>query len=808
MEAPLAGIRVLDFGMAAVGPISAEYMGFLGATVIKIESPSGDIVRRGKGGAADWGGHTFLGNNIGKRGIILDLKQDEDRAIALDLTKTADILLENFRSPEILERLGLGWDVISKLNPRLIYLQSSAFGPVGPMVGKPSNDWVTQAYGGLTSVTGEPGGRAEFSRGTSSLDWNGAMVNLEALLIALYVRNRTGKGLRINTSQFQSTLITATTRIAEFIATGAAPGPLGSARANIVPDQTFATADSYVSVSAVNNRLFARLAGALGRPDLATDARFATPAARVEHREALVADLEGMFRTKTSDQWVSLLREARVPVGEFQKHDTLAESLLNNPQVQAQGLVTILEQTGGGDILSQQPHWKFDKTQPSIQRPSPMFGEHQDEVMAELRAWTPQAAPALLPGGGGLAMAGLKVVDFSQGVSGPMAGMQLGDLGADVIKIEPPEGDWMRQTPPFQGGESALHLQLNRNKRSLAVDLKTPEGVALAKRLVAEADVVIEGYRPGVMARLGLDYDALAEDHPGLVYCSISGYGSSGPLADVPATELDIQIAVGATRHVGPLGGAPIRFGYDLSSASAGMAGVQGIIAALLYRDRTGQGQHVETSLLAAEIAVHQWAFTAERHPLDRTSKAYNGPRVPQDFGFMSAEGPVHVAGRGYDANWVPLITALGRAELLEDPRFSTEKEFQLHLSELTPLLNETFGTMTREDIRRLVEDEVGATFSLMLNAAEIASDPQTAAVNGMPMLEGHPTAGSMQTVNVPWLFADPVADATRMPAPLLGQHTEEVAREAGLDDAELARLTSTGTLVTTTAGALTGRGG
>ena len=805
MEAPLKGIRVLDFGMAAVGPISAEYMGFLGADVIKIESPSGDIVRRGKGGAAGWGGHTFLGNNIGKRGIILDLKQDEDRAVALELAKTADILLENFRSPEILERLGLGWDVISKLNPRLIYLQSSAFGPVGPMVGKPSNDWVTQAYGGLTSVTGEPGGGAEFSRGTSSLDWNGAMVNLEALLIALYVRNRTGKGLRINTSQFQSTLITATTRIAEFVATQVAPGPSGSARPNIVPDQAFATADGYVSVSAVNDRLWQRLCTAIGREDLAADARFATPAARVEHREALVPALGVVFRTKPSHAWVSMLREARVPVGEFQKHDTLAESLLNNPQVQAQNLVTILEQTGGGDILSQQPHWKFDKTQPGIQRPSPMFGEHQDEVMAELQAWQPSPAPAPLPHSGDLAMSGLKVVDFSQGVSGPLAGMQLGDLGADVIKVEPPQGDWMRQTPPFQGGEGAVYLQLNRNKRSIAVDLKTPDGLALAKRLAAGADVVIEGYRPGVMARLGLDSATLSKDNPRLVYCSISGYGSTGPLAEAPATELDIQIAVGATRHVGPVGKEPVRFGYDLSSAAAGMAGVQGILAALLYRDRTGQGQHVETSLLAAEIAVHQWAFTAERHPFDRTSKAYTGPRVPQDFGFMTKEGPVHVAGRGYEANWVPLLKAFGRAELLEDPRFSTEQQFALHLHELTPLLNETLSTMTREAVRRIVEDEVGATFSLMLNVGEIAGDAQTHAVNAMPMLEGHPTTGPMQTVNVPWLFADRVADATRMPAPLLGQHTAEIAADAGLDAAEVARLTAAGTLASTKTGELTG---
>src|SRR5581483_11722033 len=170
-----------DFGMAAVGPISAEYMAWLGADVIKVESPGGDLVRRGKGDAGNWAGHTFLGNNIGKRGIILDLKKDEDHETALQLIKTADILLENFRSPEILERLGLGWDVISKVNPRLIYLQSSAFGPVGPMVGKPSFEWVTQAVGGVTSVTGQPGGAPEFSRGIAGFDWNGAMINLEAL---------------------------------------------------------------------------------------------------------------------------------------------------------------------------------------------------------------------------------------------------------------------------------------------------------------------------------------------------------------------------------------------------------------------------------------------------------------------------------------------------------------------------------------------------------------------------------------------------------------------------------------------------
>ena len=175
MDTPLTGIRVLDFGMAAVGPIAAEYLGWLGADVIKVESPAGDMVRRGKGGYDDWGGHTFLGNNIGKRGIVLDLKDDGDRATALALAKTADVLLENFRSPDVLPRLGLPWERLREANPRLIYLQSSAFGPRGPMVGKPSVEWITQAFGGVTSVQGSraarPSSRAARRRSTGTARW-------------------------------------------------------------------------------------------------------------------------------------------------------------------------------------------------------------------------------------------------------------------------------------------------------------------------------------------------------------------------------------------------------------------------------------------------------------------------------------------------------------------------------------------------------------------------------------------------------------------------------------------------------------
>ena len=792
MEAPLAGIRVLDFGMAAVGPISAEYLAWLGADVIKIESPSGDMVRRGKGGK-DWAGHTFNGNNIGKRGIILDLKKDEDREVALELAKTADVLLENFRSPAILERLGLGWSKLHELNPRLIYLQSSAFGPVGPLDGKPSVEWVTQAYGGTTSLQGPAGGPPEFSRGTSSLDWNGAMINTEALLIALFVRARTGQGMRVQTSQFQSTLIAGTTRIAEYLATGNVPERLGSGRANVVPDQAFQTADGYITVTAPHDRLWQKLCAAIDRADLAADARYATMAARVEHRAALVPALEATFRARTSAQWVERLRAAQVPVGEFQKQPTLAESLLEHPQVTAEHMVSILKMEGG-EFVTAEPHWHFDKTQARWLRPAPSFGEHQAEVMAELKAFTP-APPQPVKPLDDLALYGLKVVDFSQGVAGPLAGMQLGDLGADVVKIEPPTGDWLREIPPFQAGEGALFLQLNRNKRGTAVDLKTRAGVAFAKRLVAQADIVIEGYRPGVMQRLGLDYATLSAGNPRLIYCSISGHGTTGPLANQPATELDVQATVGANRHLGVPGEPPLRFGYDQASISGGMSGVQGILAALIWREKTGLGQHVEVSMLGSEVGVYQWSFTAERHPFDRASNAFTGLAAAPDHGYQTADGPVFINNfREYEAGWVPFLKGIGRADLLDDPRFGSREAILAYLDDLREEINHTIKTWTWEQVAHVVEDEVGGMFARMLDIAQVVAHPQTEALGAIQTIR-HPVAGDIRVLGIPWLFDTEVASLRTAP-PILGQHTAEVAREFGYSDAEVAQLSAAGTLV------------
>ncbi|MYE47160.1 MAG: CoA transferase [Chloroflexi bacterium] len=804
-EAPLTGIRVLDLGQAAVGPVAAEYLAWLGADVIKVESPQGDMVRNTRPELRGMG-HTFLGNNLGKRGIVLDLKQPGDFARGENLIRSADVLVENFRSPEVMERLGLGWDHLRELNPRLIYLQSSAFGPVGPMVGMTSNEWFSQAAGGATSLSGQPGGAPEISRGTASIDWNGAAVNLESLLVGLWVRERTGRGMRIHNSQLQSTIFGATTRIAEFLATDEPPPRLGSARSNIVPDQAFVTAEGDVAVSALNQRLWTRLCDALERRDLLDDPRFASNALRVANREALVPQLEAAFAARSASEWVERLRAARVPASEVRTGLPLIEGLLAHPQARGQRFLSVMD-TPWGAMGTAEPHWRFDKTRARIAGPSPAQGQHTEEVLRDLEgevAALPPAPPAASSGAddgaaAAPALAGLRVLDLSQGVSGPICAMQLGDLGADVIKIEPPEGDWVREVGPFHSPdegepESALYLQLNRNKRGIALDLKSAEGRAVLERLLAGADVLIEGYRPGVMERLGLGYEELSNRHPRLVYLSVSGLGAEGPLAGAPASELDVQAVVGSNRHLGRSGDPPVRFGYDLASVGAGIAGVHGVLTALLWRERSGLGQHVQTSLLQTFIAMHQWTISAELAVEDRVGRPLSGADEEPDHGFETADGHALITMRGDEGAWAKFLIAIDRPEVLLDPRYEAPDRLMRNLHLLPPLVNDRTREIPFEELRRLVQDELGYAIVRMHDLRSLLADEQTEALGVVRTIEGHPTLGPLRTLNVPWGFEDGLA-SLRLPPPLLGQHGAEVLAEAGYAEAEIAGLVESGVL-------------
>jgi crotonobetainyl-CoA:carnitine CoA-transferase CaiB-like acyl-CoA transferase len=770
---------VLDFGRAAVGPVSAQYLGFLGADVVKIEPPEGDPVRNVatfKKGM----GTTFLGNNINKRGIMLDLKKPEEKETARRLIQWTDVVLENFRSKDIMEKLGLGYSAMTALNPRVIYVSSGAYGNAGPMQGMTSNEWYGQASSGATSVTGQEGGPFEFVRGIAQFDWNGAMINLEAMLIALYVREQTGRGMMIETSQFQSSLVAGTTRFAEYFATGQAPAPMGSARPNLAPDQAFATADGYVNVSVPHEGFWPKLCAAIGRPELQNDPRFAANAERVANRDALVAELAPLFRAKPTGYWLWQLRKHDVPCGQYFSDDLVSNILQQQPHVQANEMMTLLD-TQWGQMHSATPHWRFSKTPATITRPSPALNEHHQEIISQVNREAAlgngKQSTAVKGANGALALAGLKVIDLSQGVPGAMCSMQLGDLGADVIKVEPPEGDWLRRIGPFVKSESALFVQLNRNKRSIALDLKTDAGKEALRRLLADADVIVEGYRPGVMERLGFGHDAVAALNPRLVYCSISAFGRKGPLANQPGTELAIQSFVGVNRNLGEAGKPPLRTGFDLAATETAFAAFQGILAALLWRARSGEGQQVEVSMLGTMIAVSQWQLAAENDPDEWAGRQVLGYTEPADSGFQLRDGAVLFSLRGDGEAWDKFFIALDRMDLAADPRFAVNNLLVIN-RDLEPAIRDDLKKWSVEEFRRLVQDELGGTITVLQTLHSVMQSEQTAAIGAVQTMD-HPVCGRMLTLSPPWKFSEPLT-ALRRPAPLLGQHTEEILRECG----------------------------
>jgi len=380
---------------------------------------------------------------------------------------------------------------------------------------------------------------------------------------------------------------------------------------------------------------------------------------------------------------------------------------------------------------------------------------------------------------------GLRVLDVSQGVPGAFCAMQMGDLGANVIKVEPLQGDWLRQIGPFVKGESALFLQLNRNKRGIAVDLKKPEGTGVALKLAGVADVVIEAYRPGVMDRLSLGYDALEKVNPRLVYCSVSGLGPQGPLAQQPATEIIIQGIMGFYRGLGVLGEPPIREGADQASIGAGINAIQGIAAALYGRERTGQGQKVDVSLLGYVSSTYNLTYVRESPPANVA--AFASYTDPPDYGYQTRDIPMLFTFQRDAEAWRKFVKAIGLEHIANDPRFADERKRRENRQILDPMLEEVFLTRTYEDLRKIIQDELGGTIVPMHSYDSLFAHGQVKAMDVVKEME-HPTVGTFKTLNVPWDFQDTPA-SLRLPPPLLGQHTREILTEAGLLSHEVEEL-------------------
>jgi formyl-CoA transferase len=386
---------------------------------------------------------------------------------------------------------------------------------------------------------------------------------------------------------------------------------------------------------------------------------------------------------------------------------------------------------------------------------------------------------------------GLKVLDFSKVLAGPLCAQYLGELGADVIKVEPPAtGDDTRSWLPQEKGESSLFLAVNHNKRSLARDLKTAEGREVAHRLAREADVVLQGFGGGTAARLGVDYPTLAALNPKLVYLEVSGYGRDGPLGKEPGYDVMLQAFSGMISTMGHPGGAFARASFSPVDLSTGMNAVAGVLAALLERQRTGKGVYVEVSLLDSSMAL--MTYMAQNYWRTRKVPRPMGtahPSLSPYQAFDAADGHL-MLGVGNDAQWKRFCAVAGLQQVVDDPRFATNPARVANFDETVALVAEVMRTRTVDAWLEALR-AAGVPCSPIHTLDQALAHPQVAA-RELLVTTDHPVLGEMTSLGMPVKFDGEPRRAHR-PAPLLGQHSDEVLREAGLDDATIARLRAAG---------------
>ncbi|MEW9670095.1 CaiB/BaiF CoA transferase family protein [Ammoniphilus sp. 3BR4] len=388
-----------------------------------------------------------------------------------------------------------------------------------------------------------------------------------------------------------------------------------------------------------------------------------------------------------------------------------------------------------------------------------------------------------------LPLEGMKVLDMTQVMAGPYCTMVLGDLGAEVIKIERiPGGDDTRRMGPFVNGESACFMMINRNKKSVTLNLKEEAGKRIFMELAQKADVIIENYRPGVVKSLGIDYEAVSAVNPGIIYCSISGYGQTGPYSHKGGFDIMAQGMSGLMSMTGEPGGRPVKAGIAMNDISAGVTALYSVLAAYIHKQKTGEGQFVDVSLVESGLAWSVWESAAYFGEGTVPQKTGSRHRVSAPYqAYRSRDGYVLVGGAN-QRNWEKFcMNVVEKPEWIEDPRFREPKDRIRHVDELEACIEEVLIKETTQYWVDLLE-KAGVAGGPINTYDQALADPHILA-RGMVQEFEHPIAGRMKTLGIPAKMSR-TPGQIRKPAPLLGQNTDEIlSLELGLSEEEIRQL-------------------
>jgi crotonobetainyl-CoA:carnitine CoA-transferase CaiB-like acyl-CoA transferase len=393
-----------------------------------------------------------------------------------------------------------------------------------------------------------------------------------------------------------------------------------------------------------------------------------------------------------------------------------------------------------------------------------------------------------------LPLKGIRVIDYSHFLAGPFMGRVLSAFGADVIKVERPGGgDPGRASPTQRDGVSGYFLQQNMGKRGLCLDLRKPAAAEVMRRLVRTADVFVENYRPGALAKLGLGYDEVARDNPGLVYCSISAFGHSGPLSSRAGFGLIAEAMAGAMALVGNEGDAPPLLRLPIADMSTGIHGVAAVLAALIGRATTGRGQHIDLALYDTVVSMHDYALQGWLMSDGTSMPVRSGDNLPDStvYGVFTARDGHLVIAAQVDESWLRLAHLIGGEALAADNRFHGAANRNAHNAEAMALVRAWCATQPGRDAALAALEAAGVPAAPVQTIDQVARDPQLA-MRGMFVEQDHPRLGKLRLPNLPFRFSD-LDLGTPAVAPELGQHNAEIAAELGFSETEIAGMQAEG---------------
>ncbi len=393
-----------------------------------------------------------------------------------------------------------------------------------------------------------------------------------------------------------------------------------------------------------------------------------------------------------------------------------------------------------------------------------------------------------------LPLENITVLDFTQIMAGPFCTMLLADMGADIIKIEKPGGDDIRGIgPPFINGESAAFLQINRNKRSIVMDLKHPDSYDVICRMISKADVIVQNFRPGVMEKLNLEYDSVRKLNQSIIYCSISGFGTTGPYKKRPGFDLVTQGMSGIMSLTGEPGGNPTKTGVPITDLNAGFYAAYGILNAYIQRLKTGKGQLVDTSLLEGGLAYTFWESAIFFATGASPKPGGSAHRLTAPYqSFPTIDGHINI-GAATQSNWIRLCGAIDRSDLLNEKKFYANTDRMENLVELQSNLNKTFRSKTTAEWLKILE-QAGVPCGPVYNMEQAYNDPQVLSRDMLVEIE-HPVAGLIKNIGIPVKLSD-TPGSIRRPAPSLGQHTDEILAQFGYTQQESGSYKAAGIVI------------